>query len=44
MDEFLGGDFSEEPQNDAAQYFNVSPLSIRSLLINNHRIGHEWAL
>ena len=44
VDEFLGGDVSEEPQNDAAQHFKVSPLTIRSLLINNHRIGHEWAL
>ena len=34
--EFLGQDRSEERCDEAARHFNVSPLAISSLLLNNH--------
>ena len=43
VDEMLGGDYSEEKQNDAAEHFNVSPMTIRTQLVNNRRIDREEA-
>ena len=44
VDDFLDGDTSEEKQNDAAEYFNVSPRAVQSLLVNNGRISRDKAL
>ena len=44
VDALLDGDTSEEKQNDVAEHFQVSPLTIRSLLVNNHRIGRDGSL
>lgn len=44
VDEFLSEDYSEDRQNDAARHFQVSSYAIRSLLVNNHRVGREGAL
>ena len=44
VDDFLNSDTSEEKQNDAGKHFNVSPLMIQSLLVNNNRINREEAL
>ena len=41
LDTFLAGDCSEERQTEAAQHFAVSPYAIQSLLVNNHRLGHQ---
>lgn len=41
VDAFLGGDLSEERCNDAAERFKVSPLTIRTLLVNNGRIERD---
>lgn len=41
VDAFLGGDLSEEHCNDAAERFKVSPLTIRTLLVNNGRIERD---
>ena len=41
VEEFLNGDVSEETQNDAAEYFNVSPLAIHWQLVNNNRISRS---
>lgn len=43
-DEMLGGDYSEDKQNDVAEYFNVSPMTIRTQLRNKRRIDEEEAL
>ncbi|BCH24108.1 hypothetical protein [Mesorhizobium sp. L-8-3] len=37
----LAGDYSSEGQRDAAEHFGVSPLMIRTLLVNHHRIPSE---
>lgn len=39
LNDFLANDYSEEKQEEAARYFNVSLQTINSLLINNHLIG-----
>ena len=44
VDDFLDGDTSEEKQNDAGKHFNVSPLTIQALLVNNGLINREEAL
>ena len=44
VDEFLAEDYSDDRQDDAAQHFQVSPYAIRSLLVNNHRVGRQGAL
>ena len=44
VDDFLDGDTSEEKQNDAAEYFNVSLRAVQSLLVNNGRISRDKAL
>lgn len=38
LESFLGGDYSEQAREDAAQRFNVSELTVRTLLVNNHRL------
>ena len=44
VDAFLAEDYSEDGQNEAAEHFQVSPYTIRSLLVNNHRVGRQGAL
>ena len=44
VDAFLSGDYSEERQSEAADHFQVSSYAIRSLLVNNHRLGRPGAL
>lgn len=41
VDAFLGDDLSEEHRDDAAERFKVSPLTIRTLLVNNGRIERD---
>ena len=41
VDAFLDSDLSEERCNDAAERFKVSPLTIRTLLVNNGRIERD---
>lgn len=38
VDDMLGGDYSEENQDDVAQHFNVSPMTIGTQLLNHGRI------
>lgn len=44
VDDYLAGDYAEDKQDEAASYFQVSSYTIRSLLVNNHRIGRDGAL
>ena len=44
VDGYLSGDYTEDKQDEAADYFQVSPYTIRSLLVNNRRIGRDGAL
>jgi len=37
----LQGDLSEDTQQDAAVYFNVSPQAVLTLLVNNGDISRE---
>lgn len=39
--DFLNDDFSDEKQQDAAEYFNVSPLTVQTLLVNNGYLDRE---
>lgn len=41
VSEMLQGDYSEEKQQDVAAHFNVSELTIRTLLVNHHRLERE---
>src|SRR5712692_6185826 len=41
VDDMLGGDFSVENREDVAEYFQVSEWTIRSLLVNHHRLERE---
>jgi hypothetical protein len=41
LDDMLSGDYSMESQKDAAEYFQVSELTIRTLLVNHHRLDRE---
>ena len=41
VDGMLDGDYSEEMQEDIADYFKVSPLTIRTLLTNHGRIDRN---
>jgi hypothetical protein len=41
VDEMLAGDYSQENQQDVAEYFKVSGLTIRTLLVNHHRLERE---
>ena len=44
VDDYIAGDYAEDKQDEAASYFRVSPCTVRSLLVNNHRIGRDGAL
>jgi hypothetical protein len=37
----LGGDFSVENREDVAECFQVSEWTIRTLLVNHHRLERE---
>ena len=41
VEEMLKGDYSDEKQEECAKYFNVSPLTVRTLLINHGRIDRD---
>jgi len=41
LDEMLAGDYSMEKQQDAADHFKVSELTIRTLLVNHRRLERE---
>jgi hypothetical protein len=41
VDEMLSGDYSAENQQDVAEHFEVSPLTIRTLLVNHGRLERE---
>ena len=43
VDDMLDGDYSEENQNDVAEHFNVSPMTIRTQLVNHGRIDRRDA-
>lgn len=43
VDEMSGGDYSEDRQNDVAEHFGVSPMTIRTQLVNNGRVAREDA-
>ena len=43
VDEMLDIDISEERQTEVAEHFQVSPLAIRTLLVNKGRISREIA-
>ena len=44
VDAFLRGDYSEDRQSDAAEHFQVSAYTVRSLLVHNNRLGRRGAL
>ncbi|MGQ4808913.1 hypothetical protein NKDENANG_02308 [Candidatus Entotheonellaceae bacterium PAL068K] len=41
LEDMLQGDYSEEMQEEAANYFNVSSLTVRTLLVNHSRIDRD---
>lgn len=41
IEDMLGGDYSNENQLDVAEHYNVSPLTIRTLLVNNGRMDRQ---
>ncbi|MFK0167074.1 hypothetical protein [Rhizobium sp. NPDC090279] len=41
VEAILQGDYSSDAQRDAAEHFDVSPLMIRTLLVNHRRIPSE---
>jgi len=41
VDDMLAGDYSMENQQDVANFFQVSELTIRTLLVNHHRLERE---
>ena len=41
VDEMLAGDYSTEHQQDIAEHFDVSPITIRTLLVNHGRVERE---
>jgi len=41
VEEMLGGDYSMENQQEAAEYFSVSPMTIRTLLVNHRKLERE---
>jgi len=41
VDEMLKGDYSMESQQEVAEHFDVSPLTIRTLLVNHGRIERD---
>lgn len=41
IDGMLQGDYGEEKQEECAEHFKVSPLTVRTLLVNHGRIDHD---
>lgn len=41
VEDELAGDYSDEQQHDVAEHFGVSPLTIRTLLVNHRRIERD---
>lgn len=41
VEEMLAGDYSMESQRDAAEHFEVSEMTIRTLLVNHNRLERE---
>jgi hypothetical protein len=41
VDAMLDGDYSDEQQQEVAEHFEVSPLTIRTLLVNHRRIERD---
>jgi len=41
VEEALKGDYSAENQRDVAEHFDVSEMTIRTLLVNHHRIARD---
>lgn len=41
VDEMLAGDYSMENQQEVAEHFDVSPMTIRTLLVNHKRIERD---
>jgi hypothetical protein len=41
VDEMLAGDYSMENQQEVADHFDVSPMTIRTLLVNHKRIERD---
>ena len=39
--DMLRGDYSAEKQEEAAQHFNVSPFTVRTLLMNHGLVGRD---
>jgi hypothetical protein len=39
--DMLGGDYSEEQQEDVAEYFDVSPLTVRTVLVNHGLVDRD---
>ncbi len=37
----LHGDYSDEKQEEAAEHFNVSPFTVRTLLVNHRLIERD---
>ena len=43
VNDMMGGDYSEEKQNEVAEYFKVSPMTIQTQLVNHRRIDRDDA-
>jgi Zn-dependent peptidase ImmA (M78 family) len=41
VDEMLAGDYSMESQQEVAEHFDVSPMTIRTLLVNHKKIERD---
>ena len=41
VDDALDGDYSDETQQELAEHFEVSPLTIRTLLVNHGRVDRD---
>jgi hypothetical protein len=41
VDEMLAGDYSMENQQEIAEHFDVSPMTVRTLLVNHKRIERD---
>lgn len=42
LEEKLAGDYSATAREDAAHHFNVSELTVTSILVNNHRLERDY--
>ena len=40
VEDIMGGDYSDEQQEEVAERFSVSPLTIRTMLVNHRKL--EW--